>query len=101
MTCSERPDIDGLSGVEGQAARRARLDLEDQLLAVADGEDHGRGELFLGCDEADGGGQVLGAAVAMDGDLPAELHFRELRLGHEIGRASCREECRSRWSPYH
>ena len=20
---------------------------------------------------------------------------------HQIGRASCREECRSRWSPYH
>src|SRR3989442_9785610 len=23
------------------------------------------------------------------------------RLPYEIGRASCREECRSRWSPYH
>src|SRR2546429_8480293 len=22
-------------------------------------------------------------------------------LEHEIGRASCRERCRSRWSPYH
>src|SRR5580698_8630519 len=80
---SERADIDGLSGVEGQAARRARFDLEDQLLAVADREDHGRGELLLGGDEADGRGQVLGATVAMDGDLPAELHLRELRLRHE------------------
>ena len=25
----------------------------------------------------------------------------EPRLGVEIGRASCRKECRSRWSPYH
>ena len=25
----------------------------------------------------------------------------QLALGHEIGRASCRKECRSRWSPYH
>src|SRR5215469_598535 len=24
-----------------------------------------------------------------------------LWLGYEIGRASCRKECRSRWSPYH
>src|SRR5256886_6838206 len=24
-----------------------------------------------------------------------------LRAGEEIGRASCRERCRSRWSPYH
>src|SRR5260221_7900004 len=24
-----------------------------------------------------------------------------LGLGREIGRASCRKECRSRWSPYH
>src|SRR2546427_7262674 len=24
-----------------------------------------------------------------------------LALAQEIGRASCREECRSRWSPYH
>ena len=22
-------------------------------------------------------------------------------VGYQIGRASCREECRSRWSPYH
>src|SRR2546430_17168938 len=26
---------------------------------------------------------------------------REVNLDREIGRASCREECRSRWSPYH
>ena len=24
-----------------------------------------------------------------------------IAIGREIGRASCREECRSRWSPYH
>ena len=23
------------------------------------------------------------------------------KFGREIGRASCRKECRSRWSPYH
>src|SRR2546421_8298409 len=30
-------------------------------------------------------------------------HFYDLRLAtqQEIGRASCRERCRSRWSPYH
>src|SRR2546426_5100558 len=28
--------------------------------------------------------------------VPAEEHARK-----EIGRASCRKECRSRWSPYH
>ena len=27
-------------------------------------------------------------------------HLREVAK-HEIGRASCRKECRSRWSPYH
>src|SRR2546422_723165 len=29
------------------------------------------------------------------------LGVRTLILTNEIGRASCREECRSRWSPYH
>ena len=31
------------------------------------------------------------------GDAADSYH----RYGEEIGRASCRKECRSRWSPYH
>ena len=27
--------------------------------------------------------------------------FDQVRLVIQIGRASCRKECRSRWSPYH
>ena len=41
-------------------------------------------------------------------ELLEELHIEHLRnapaislSGGEIGRASCREKCRSRWSPYH
>src|SRR2546430_13491205 len=33
-------------------------------------------------------------------DLEVEL-LAELAVRGEIGRASCRERCRSRWSPYH
>ena len=29
------------------------------------------------------------------------LRALEAQLTEEIGRASCRERCRSRWSPYH
>src|SRR2546422_1555818 len=29
------------------------------------------------------------------------LHNEHIRIDVEIGRASCREKCRSRWSPYH
>ena len=46
--------------------------------------------------------------VLAEGGLPAaEVTFRTacaeecIRKIHEIGRASCRKECRSRWSPYH
>src|SRR3712207_9140794 len=31
----------------------------------------------------------------------AEAGLSEGELARQIGRASCREECRSRWSPYH
>jgi len=30
--------------------------------------------------------------------FPMKIFFLQSK---EIGRASCREECRSRWSPYH
>ena len=40
-----------------------------------------------------------------DGDLyhglSRKLTFDRMIPPHEIGRASCRKECRSRWSPYH
>ena len=35
----------------------------------------------------------------MTGRLVAS--YLEAKVDEEIGRASCREECRSRWSPYH
>src|ERR1039457_962521 len=35
------------------------------------------------------------------GYLPQEQVIHEGKSLLEIGRASCREECRSRWSPYH
>ena len=34
--------------------------------------------------------------AAKEGRVESYVH-----LGNKIGRASCREECRSRWSPYH
>ena len=37
-----------------------------------------------------------------DDDITPAMFKKELLAGcAEIGRASCREECRSRWSPYH
>ena len=46
------------------------------------------------------GTAVDGATVAkLTGQNPARV-FKTL-VTQEIGRASCREECRSRWSPYH
>src|SRR2546422_10255898 len=32
---------------------------------------------------------------------PSEIRALFEKQGLEIGRASCRKECRSRWSPYH
>src|SRR5256886_16617767 len=34
-------------------------------------------------------------------DQPDLDVYFDAQLTHEIGRASCRERCRSRWSPYH
>ena len=56
----------GWPGLSLQAARGTRLELEDELLAIGDGEDHRRREFLLLRDEGDGGRQVLGAAVAAD-----------------------------------
>ena len=33
--------------------------------------------------------------------LKAHDENNECNIGDKIGRASCRKECRSRWSPYH
>src|SRR5687768_18588807 len=43
-------------------------------------------------------GEPLGAAIRTP--LVSELASRVAAIP-EIGRASCRKECRSRWSPYH
>src|SRR2546430_12152533 len=42
-----------------------------------------------------------GADADHAGDGGPVHHARGLRTSQEIGRASCRKECRSRWSPYH
>ena len=34
-------------------------------------------------------------------DLGIIIDADQLSKQYEIGRASCRKECRSRWSPYH
>ena len=50
----------------------------------------------------DGIARASGLVNCMSGEL---LEFEDGSFGMaqnlEIGRASCREECRSRWSPYH
>src|SRR5438093_10914708 len=47
---------------------------------------------------ADGVGARTGGVDAVS---PVALDESQDPLGAQIGRASCREECRSRWSPYH
>src|SRR2546430_4553459 len=32
---------------------------------------------------------------------PEEVRVHDFLIKEQIGRASCRKECRSRWSPYH
>ena len=44
---------------------------------------------------------AVGGMAAADGPVPVRTLAQAARLRREIGRASCREECRSRWSPYH
>src|SRR5688500_19522171 len=43
--------------------------------------------------------EVVAEAVPRDRRLPDRQRVPD--HGHEIGRASCRKECRSRWSPEH
>jgi len=50
--------------------------------------------------EMEGGTEALASAV--DAAPPRELEAQPYdETDVEIGRASCRKECRSRWSPYH
>ena len=81
---SQRAHVHRLAGIELQAAGRARLQLEDELFATADGEDHGRREFLLLRNESDGCDDAGRAAVA------ADLHacsprciLGELALRHE------------------
>ena len=46
-------------------------------------------------------GAQLGALLGARETELERLRGDAARLREEIGRASCREECRSRWSPYH
>src|SRR5256885_6424841 len=43
---------------------------------------------------------ILNSSQNWFAEMLLKILGRELK-GEEIGRASCREECRSRWSPYH
>src|SRR3712207_9387359 len=87
----------GIPGVEDDALQRCA----DEPIAVPGAiQPHGA---LLAVTEPDltvvmasaNAADVLGAAPASLADVlaPADID--------QIGRASCREECRSRWSPYH
>src|SRR2546421_12575552 len=39
--------------------------------------------------------------ITNDPIIPMEMDEMKISYDSEIGRASCRERCRSRWSPYH
>src|SRR5258708_36557358 len=80
---SKRPHLHRLAGIELQAARRACLDLEDELFAAAIGKDDGRREFLLLRDERDARRQRRATAVARDGDTRTELYPGELGLRHE------------------
>ena len=41
------------------------------------------------------------AAKALQLAQDPDRFLSKIQIGIKIGRASCREECRSRWSPYH
>ena len=40
-------------------------------------------------------------ATKLEGQEADVIKYRFTYTDYEIGRASCRKECRSRWSPYH
>ena len=65
-------DIDDLPGLERVVAVGPRLDHVDERLAVLQRIDHRRGELGRVRDISDGGGEVLGTAVAMHVERAAE-----------------------------
>ena len=44
---------------------------------------------------------VVAHAALFGGSLLVAFGILEFSLRMKIGRASCRKECRSRWSPYH
>ena len=39
--------------------------------------------------------------MSVEQNIGFPLHLRKESKSEKIGRASCRKECRSRWSPYH
>ena len=48
----------------------------------------------------DGGAPVAEQIRRVEAAIGSE-DYSEIGLEDKIGRASCRKECRSRWSPYH
>src|SRR5260370_27457013 len=77
-------------------ARTTRFGLDVIDRATEQAQHHGllRVQPVLGLLEHDGPRAVEHRV----GDLLAPVRRQAV---HEIGRASCRKECRSRWSPYH
>ena len=46
-------------------------------------------------------GTVESVKIIKDRETGKSKGFGFVEMPDEIGRASCRERCRSRWSPYH
>jgi len=86
---------------------RRRFGLARPRLAIAGLNPHAGEAGTLGEEDRTIVAPAVAALVAEGidarGPLPADSMFHEAaRTSYdEIGRASCREECRSRWSPYH
>src|SRR5439155_741716 len=88
------------SAIRGLELQVALDELAETFAVFVTHVDEFHAGAFL-ADIANHGGESDFAKAGAHFELDGVAHGKFLRRLEEIGRASCRKECRSRWSAYH